>query len=315
MSSPHARGSSVARRSAGQRYDVVPARAGIFLHLAWPGRQPAVVPARAGIFPPCAPRCSPRTSRPRTRGDLPPSASPSRPPGESSPHARGSSTHLTVHEGIRQVVPARAGIFRGDRSGVAAGAGRPRTRGDLPGSACQVTPFTRSSPHARGSSVADALGVPLGDVVPARAGIFPSPSLTRRRSGSRPRTRGDLPGSLPTSRRGTRSSPHARGSSARRRRCIGPGGVVPARAGIFRCGPHRGRRRGGRPRTRGDLPPTIDGSERARTSSPHARGSSFAGTVPRDQAEVVPARAGIFRRASPCRRSCCGRPRTRGDLP
>ncbi len=172
-----------------------------------------------------------------------------------------------------------------------------------------------SSPHARGSSFRYAISPYLPNVVPARAGIFLRVSASVSCSHSRPRTRGDLPSRRPVSAGENESSPHARGSSRCRLRADHAGDVVPARAGIF---PGRGRHRRhrhGRPRTRGDLPPSRRRRSSARSSSPHARGSSQGSTSCPSSTPVVPARAGIFLPGSPAIGPTSRRPRTRGDLP
>ncbi len=294
-SSPHARGSSHLGRGAGGGDGVVPARAGIF-----PDR---ARDRRAGC------------RRPRTRGDLPFSAAPNAANTASSPHARGSSQRQRELVSADHVVPARAGIFLPYGVTENAPTRRPRTRGDLPVVHALILDTGASSPHARGSSVGQPgrSGVPA--VVPARAGIFRRRTRGAIAGRSRPRTRGDLPCTARAHDAGSLSSPHARGSSCLTSLWLVPIWVVPARAGIFpgSSGPRVAGRR--RPRTRGDLPSSGPRGLSSISSSPHARGSSEllpAGRVPGD---VVPARAGIFRRAAagPAPELC--RPRTRGDLP
>ncbi len=111
------------------------------------------------------------------------------------------------------------------------------------------------------------------------------------------------------------SSPHARGSSRRRRRAAGADGVVPARAGIFPDWREVQLPWWSRPRTRGDLPGPAPPPRWPPWSSPHARGSSRRDIRPLRDDDVVPARAGIFRRSWDDPRQRSGRPRTRGDLP
>ncbi len=131
-SSPHARGSSLAR---GHRCQVV-----------------LVVPARAAIFPPSGPAARAGRCRPRTRGDLPAAVDTAGLIRASSPHARGSSR---LREDARRrplVVPARAGIFPSQTTGSGRNTSRPRTRGDLPTVYLRAYVYIASSPHARGSS-------------------------------------------------------------------------------------------------------------------------------------------------------------------
>ncbi len=212
-SSPHARGSSLTW-GCGETGSVV-------------------VPARAGIFP-CPPQLSRRRCcRPRTRGDLPLGDSYAGKANGSSPHARGSShvRRLAREHGV--VVPARAGIFPWSVRGRRSARRRPRTRGDLPTSSAAARRSAGSSPHARGSSVVEAVHGRRQRVVPARAGIFLSGTRVRPGHGCRPRTRGDLPITVSVPVLVAGSSPHARGSSLHRDATLHGEFVVPARAGIF----------------------------------------------------------------------------------
>ncbi len=301
-SSPHARGSSVATSARSRTSAVVPARAGIFPRrctgtgtrdessphargsssrsLCSCGPR-SVVPARAGIFPQRPVLPGRARGRPRTHGDLPPAVFHEAIEEVSSPHARGSS-HCRRRSWPRlAVVPARAGIFRRTRPSGRACRGRPRTRGDLPDWSDTYGDRDPSSPHARGSSLDARAGVPVDDVVPARAGIFLRHGCRSPRERRRPRTRGDLPDA-------TTGEQHQQF-------------VVPARAGIFPRRRATTATRTSRPRTRGDLPPAYRASPYSARSSPHARGSSLARQPRRVAWAVVSARAGIF----PGRRGWC----------
>ena len=111
------------------------------------------------------------------------------------------------------------------------------------------------------------------------------------------------------------SSPHARGSSPLVREAGPRVHVVPARAGIFPSRGHGDTSPRRRPRTRGDLPRARTSGSAAVASSPHARGSSGTMKECTVSENVVPARAGIFRRWPGISRRRRRRPRTRGDLP
>ncbi len=235
--------------------------------------------------------------------------------GRSSPHARGSSPPGRPPHPRYRVVPARAGIFPMVGILLLVNFSRPRTRGDLPDSFSGAVVLLESSPHARGSSLLRPAAGRGDDVVPARAGIFPSTGSRPRPRTRRPRTRGDLPRPAVCWSWARRSSPHARGSSPGLHRGGLTHGVVPARAGIF---PDRDRDRGrglGRPRTRGDLPSVASRALTSGESSPHARGSSFVCASGRYPETVVPARAGIFPQLAAHHAEQVCRPRTRGDLP
>ncbi len=274
-----------------------------------------VVPARAGVFPATPSWCITPSRRPRTRGGVPRSREARHLAVESSPHARGCSALSAGRPTDWEVVPARAGVFRLRCCSPATPASRPRTRGGVPVERYRSELDRESSPHARGCSQDLRDAVEARDVVPARAGVFPTTGARVSPSRSRPRTRGGVPWArLVDAPRGG-SSPHARGCSDHARRYGGVGLVVPARAGVFPRAPGIGGAPSSRPRTRGGVPPAsldlIDDVE----SSPHARGCSPLGLLRTRSAPVVPARAGVFRP-----RRCRGlegwsRPRTRGGVP
>ena len=253
-SSPHARGSSVVRVVRAQQDRVVPARAGVIL-----GRGLGRTRIRG---------------RPRTRGGHPADAAVVVVQHVSSPHARGSSP-----------------LAGQDRAPLT---GRPRTRGGHPTLVASSTWDDLSSPHARGSSAVPAAVHQRLGVVPARAGVIPAASRSRRAGAGRPRTRGGHPVCTSERRRRPASSPHARGSSNDRARTRRLSEVVPARAGVIlgRAADRSSRSR--RPRTRGGHPEYRTATSPGPTSSPHARGSSASRVGRQRLGGVVPARAGVI---------------------
>ncbi len=178
-----------------------------------------------------------RSGSPRTRGDGPVCRSlGSTSPPPFSPHARGWPDWLAAMDAARDVLPARAGMARGQAPTIPTTPSSPRTRGDGPliGNAVPDLPLvlparagmarrhqaasgggTRFSPHAR--------GWPVGEHRPIHG-------LQRS-----PRTRGDGPAGVKLSLLVGEGSPRTRGD--------GPGTmlafqvrrlVLPARAGMAR---------------------------------------------------------------------------------
>ena len=108
----------------------------------------------------------------------------------------------------------------------------PRMRGDRPIALSCILSMRSFTPHARGSTPADQILHPLEVVYPACAGIDRggrSAVWTRTRL---PRMRGDRPFSPNTSIARARFTPHARGSTPRKRPKGISGSVYPACAGI-----------------------------------------------------------------------------------
>ena len=274
-----------------------------------------VVPAHAGVFPTSWPTPPRAASRPRTRGGLPASFPPHVRCSTSSPHTRGSSVGRDVIVGVRDVVPAHAGVFpRRSGPGLLCPR-RPRTRGGLPSLLVSSGAGLASSPHTRGSSSSSTVQHPARAVVPAHAGVFPRSWPVTRRPWRRPRTRGGLPVAVEVLVDGTPSSPHTRGSSRRGAGRVPAHPVVPAHAGVFPRVLTRASQRLGRPRTRGGLPRGGGHGAHRSESSPHTRGSSGGMRGGRGWWGVVPAHAGVFRGWSRRGRRLRRRPRTRGGLP
>ena len=212
-SSPHTRGSSSTARAHRGAGVVVPAHAGVIRHGG----------GNLG-HPSC---------RPRTRGGHPGVPGTTRKLRVSSPHTRGSSDGAAPLRGRRGVVPAHAGVIRPGGSRWRRAPCRSRTRGGHPAAHSAYMAERRSSPHTRGSSP-DLSGSTGGRlVVPAYAGVIPAPGGRRSGCGSRPRTRGGHPGTGVVICDACWSSPHTRGSSARRLRAVSCCRVVPAHAGVI----------------------------------------------------------------------------------
>ena len=254
VSSPPARGCSGHPRAVAPEQGVVPARAGVFLHHVGGRGCDQRRPRPRGGVPVCSPLVSAHIA--------------------SSPPARGCSVTLVSPRGNEVVVPARAGVFRTAPGRHRGPGGRPRPRGGVPFYVQETTNPESSSPPARGCSVLRRREPGDRDVVPARAGVFPLPSILRTPLVGRPRPRGGVPRPVDPSSAPGRSSPPARGCSLRPDRGGREGLVVPARAGVFpRCRPHPPRSRC-RPRPRGGVPTTETTRLLVTGSSPPARGCS-----------------------------------------
>ena len=191
----------------------------------------------------------------------------------------------------------------------------PRTRGDgpRPVSACVST--TVCSPHPRGWSHARRPGdLPVG-LLPAPAGMVPAPRPRRARVSAAPRTRGDGPISSIEDYALALCSPHPRGWSPHPP--PQPFGLLllPAPAGMVPRAAARAEARRPAPRTRGDGPANQATWTGGLLCSPHPRGWSPGDGHSGDDAELLPAPAGMVPSAWAASPSASPAPRTRGDGP
>ena len=152
-----------------------------------------VYPACAGIDPNNKTTINKATSLPRMRGDRPIRMRRPRKQLAFTPHARGSTcpsfsppSHLTVY-------PACAGIDLIKWSTVEEFLGLPRMRGDRPLLQPCILRRVLFTPHARGSTDADACQCVYDTVYPACAGIDLEDRIRKDLGDSLPRMRGDRP--------------------------------------------------------------------------------------------------------------------------
>ena len=233
---PHARGSTRARRVAVMADVVYPACAGIDRYLKK-----------------CAHGC---LSLPRMRGDRPLLTI-----GQSchalfTPHARGSTVSRLLSQARREVYPACAGIDLCEASYAFTCDRLPRMRGDRPRPrfiGCIGIQFT---PHARGSTRPSFTGKGTDAVYPACAGIDPSAQKSDSILISLPRMRGDRPLLLAAGCEEVRFTPHARGSTRSSALFFDLYTVYPACAGIDPPKSLTMRQLLSLPRMRGDRPGT-----------------------------------------------------------
>ncbi len=172
-----------------------------------------------------------------------------------------------------------------------------------------------SSPRSRGWSRA-AGGLVAGlAVVPALAGVVPTPAPPPTRIVSRPRARGGGPSSTSAGASFGSSSPRSRGWSPDREDRRDEHDVVPALAGVVPGRPRRTTGRASRPRARGGGPGFTGLVSWRVMSSPRSRGWSQRRHAPERGRLVVPALAGVVPRSTAGGSARHGRPRARGGGP
>ncbi len=258
-----------------------------------------------------------------------------------SPRERGCSRDVVLPVPHARVVPARAGVFRSGACPQAAARCGPRASGGVPFRCVSAGRGPLWSPRERGCSVGAEVAEQVLAVVPARAGVFrrSAPPLRARRRGPRasggvprialpsvmshpwsPRERGcsedrlalrDEPSVVPPRERGCSDLHHVAGRREP---------VVPARAGVFRCGSTPPPARSSGPRASGGVPRRSPRRVGVPRWSPRERGCSVvddldvlvAGVVPARERGGVPTPSGsalIPDAWSPRERGCSGRRR------
>ncbi len=191
----------------------------------------------------------------------------------------------------------------------------PRTRGDGPSAHDGHIAADSCSPHpwgwSRGVDGADGDGL----LLPAPVGMVPCTHATHRDSLAAPRTRGDGPPSVVSSRSLTGCSPHPWGWSPGGRRGVSGVRLLPAPVGMVPGTTAYDRLQAAAPRTRGDGPVTPFELLGRIGCSPHPWGWSRAGRVQHEVDRLLPAPVGMVPGRRPARARGRPAPRTRGDGP
>ena len=188
-------------------------------------------------------------------------------------------------------------------------------RGDQPSWGVSGSSSPVRSPHARGSTGILGNRLVKQDPFPACAGINRRCAMPVLRRRPVPRMRGDQPPPKGPEFIQTPRSPHARGSTDRRRRRADHGHPFPACAGINRLIGASHNPSFPVPRMRGDQPVSATTPWPKSSRSPHARGST--GSIDRlsDRHRPFPACAGINRSLPRSGSPSETVPRMRGDQP
>ena len=213
-SSPLARGTPGARRSAPS-----------------PGR---FIPARAGNTSMVRECTWVSSVHPRSRGEHANRTDVATPNGGSSPLARGTRYLDILESHLRRFIPARAGNTAGRgrrRSDLPV---HPRSRGEHIPRPAPISSANGSSPLARGTRRCVLPPGAPGRFIPARAGNTRGPRGSTGRASVHPRSRGEHEIAEAPAARRAGSSPLARGTPILRARARGRGRFIPARAGNAR---------------------------------------------------------------------------------
>ena len=150
----------------------------------------------------------------------------------SSPLARGLPDVLAQQRPHHGIIPARAGFTAGRGRSRAGPGDHPRSRGVYAASVSGQPRSRGSSPLARGLLWVDSAAIGTMGIIPARAGFTPPDRVGDRPRPDHPRSRGVYPSNSPPRRRGSGSSPLARGLRATDETLNSGTRIIPARAGF-----------------------------------------------------------------------------------
>ncbi len=237
----------------------------------------------------------PMMTPPRARGGVPATCMAAAAASCSSPRTRGCSPRAWW--GIEDL------------------AAPPRARGGVPSVTHAANWAAASSPRTRGCSRAAPAPSARVELLPAHAGVFPSPHDRGRGDAPPPRARGGVPLDKVAVLGGRASSPRTRGCSLARRPPIRPPDLLPAHAGVFPFGAVWAVLSVAPPRARGGVPSAPPGPRSPPPSSPRTRGCSQRSGAGVGQLSLLPAHAGVFPEAAPAPSSSGPPPRARGGVP
>ena len=169
----------------------------------------------------------------------------------SSPLARGLLWWAGMTTAAHGIIPARAGFTARGGTPWMRTADHPRSRGVYAEHSEHSVAVRGSSPLARGLHAPIRGYVPLGRIIPARAGFTRRDRRRRPRPGDHPRSRGVYSPSWGPAGTGSGSSPLARGLLPIELNEDGSLRIIPARAGFTRRRGSEGRSPRDHPRSRG----------------------------------------------------------------
>ena len=224
----------------------------------------------------------------------------------------GASEPLELSLGV---LPAQAGVVRGLPGRRCGARGAPRAGGGGPQATQAVAPPGQCSPRRRGWSGAPSGCAGVGAVLPAQAGVVPSPTCPAPSLRRAPRAGGGGPALRAAEAREEACSPRRRGWSVAEE-VFGVGQtVLPAQAGVVRLTLREKRACRGAPRAGGGGPAFPEWRDSHTGCSPRRRGWSVLATSGRARAWVLPAQAGVVRTPSCRRRAWRRAPRAGGGGP
>ena len=231
-----------------------------------------LIPARAGKTSTITVSRAVVTAHPRACGENPDGGKYTAGQTGSSPRVRGKPGALVLDEGLRGLIPARAGKTPTSWGTKSASAAHPRACGENPSAVGFGSSALGSSPRVRGKQCGGRSWSRCIGLIPARAGKTNGRTAAARSGPAHPRACGENTGTSTCCTAAVGSSPRVRG-----KRYVLQGSamglrLIPARAGKTGLGPGRPRAPTAHPRACGENSPGWRSRLLARGSSPRVRG-------------------------------------------
>ena len=274
---------------------------------------PRFIPACAGNAATARICSCPEPVHPRMRGERSVVAMDVKLENGSSPHARGTPIRPAVLVGQPRFIPACAGNAGGARNAHRQRPVHPRMRGERSMDATEKQRENGSSPHARGTHLAEDDRADEDRFIPACAGNARKKGLLIFYLPVHPRMRGERRGRPCQESLGVGSSPHARGTPPRHPCDTHGHRFIPACAGNARAWTWAKRSHPVHPRMRGERPPDPSSLMNVAGSSPHARGTQDSGQFGGHAGRFIPACAGNAHWPTCSSRISAVHPRMRGE--
>ena len=251
-----------------------------------------LIPARAGKTSTITVSRAVVTAHPRACGENPDGGKYTAGQTGSSPRVRGKPGALVLDEGLRGLIPARAGKTPTSWGTKSASAAHPRACGENPSAVGFGSSALGSSPRVRGKQCGGRSWSRCIGLIPARAGKTNGRTAAARSGPAHPRACGENTGTSTCCTAAVGSSPRVRGQHGMFLSSEGARGLIPARAGKTRDCPFvRGCPRA-HPRACGENFVAWGRSFAVTGSSPRVRGKRGLVRIAHGVDRLIPARAG-----------------------
>ncbi len=253
-----------------------------------------LLPAPAGVFPPGWPGAGSRRSAPRACEGVPIAPRSACAARHCSPRLRGCSHEMDWRTRRIQLLPASAGVFPRPARGAAHRPAAPRACGGVPRRDGTLSRSRPCSPRLRGCSLAIQREAARRHLLPAPAGVFPTPSPRSKSRRTAPRACGGVPEVQAGEGETGICSPRLRGCSLGAG--VAPAGcrLLPAPAGVFPRGCSAAPSAPPAPRACGGVPAARLHASRTPRCSPRLRGCSHQQADQHVADALLPAPAGVF---------------------